>query len=152
MAQAVDEEGRGAGDFAEVGTVDVLGDAVSVRVFAQLAGEALDIEAELLRIADEIGWSECVLVVEQQVVHRPESVLCDGCLGCLRSELAVGMNIVQRQVAPDVANIAELTQELSDDRLGLSAVGAFEVAVLNYGDGCSEGPADVVAFRIDLHV
>jgi hypothetical protein len=43
----------------------------------------------------------------------------------------VGMNIVQRQVAPDVANIAELTQELSDDRLGLSAVGAFEVAVLN---------------------
>jgi hypothetical protein len=46
VALPVDEEGRGAGDSAEVGTVDVLGDAVGARVLAQLAGEALDIEIE----------------------------------------------------------------------------------------------------------
>ena len=72
VATAIDEEGWGAGDSAEVGTVDVLGNAVGARMLAQLVGEVLDIEAELLRVADEIGWSERVLVVEQQVVHRPE--------------------------------------------------------------------------------
>src|SRR5918992_5406870 len=62
------------------------------------------------------------------------------------------MDIVQRQVAPDVADVAEVAQELSDERLGLSAVGAFKVAVLDDCDGCFKRPADVVAFRIDLDV
>src|SRR3712207_7528408 len=71
-------------------------------------------EAELLRVADEVGWSERVLVVEQQVVHRPERVLCGGGLGGLGSELGLGMDIVQRQVAPDVADVRseEHTSEL----------------------------------------
>src|SRR5919107_3414170 len=128
VAPAVDEEGRGAGDSAEVGTVDVLGDVVRTRMLAQLAGEALDIEAELLSVAHEIGWSERVLVVEQKVVHLPEGVLFCSCLGSLGSKLGLGMDIVQRQVAPDVADVAELAQELSDEWLGLPAVGAFEVA------------------------
>jgi hypothetical protein len=121
-------------------------------MLAQLAGEALHIEVELLRVADEVGWSERVLVVEQQVVHRPERVLVGGGFGCLGSELGMGMNVVQRQVAPYVADVAELAQELSDERLGLSAVRAFEVAVLDDCDGCFERPADVIAFRIDLDV
>jgi hypothetical protein len=52
-----------------------------------LAVEALDIKAELLRVADEIDGLECVLVVEQQVVHLPERVLFGGCLGCLGQTL-----------------------------------------------------------------
>src|ERR687889_245234 len=135
VAPAVDEEGRGAGDTAKVGTVDILGDAVRPLMLAQLAGEALHIEAELLRVSDEIGWLECVLVVEQQVVHLPERTLFGGCLGCLGSELGLGMDIAQRQVAPDVEDVAELAQEFSDERLGLSAVGAFEVTVLDDCDG-----------------
>ena len=62
------------------------------------------------------------------------------------------MDIVQRQVAPDVANITEVAQELSDERFGLSAVGAFEVAVLDDRDGRFYGPADVVALCVDLGV
>ena len=58
MAPTVDEEGRGAGDSAEVGTVDVLGDAVGARVLAQVAGKALDIEAELLRVRDPLQQME----------------------------------------------------------------------------------------------
>src|SRR5215213_11479974 len=104
-------------------------------MLAQLAGEALHIEAELLRVSDEIGWLECVLVVEQQVVHIPERALFGGGLGCLGSELGLGVDIAQRQVSPDIANVAELAQELSDERLGLSAVGTFEVAVLDDRDG-----------------
>src|ERR671917_2630323 len=121
-------------------------------MLAQLAGEALDTEAEPLRVADEIGWLECFLLVEQQVVHLPERALFGGCLGCLGSELGLGMDIAQRQVAPDVADVAELAQELSDERLRLSAVGAFEVAVLDNRDGRFERAPDVVAFRIDLGV
>src|SRR3954471_12701820 len=85
-------------------------------------------------------------------MHRPERVLDGGGLGCLGSELSLGMDIVQWQVTPDVADVTEVAQELSDDRLGLSAVGAFEVAVLDDRDGCFDRPADMVAFRIDLDV
>src|SRR5919107_3599617 len=114
VAPAVDEEGRGAGDSAEVGTVDVLGDVVRTRMLAQLAGEALDIEAELLSVAHEIGWSERVLVVEQQVVHLPEGVLFCGCLGGLGSELCVGIEVVQRQETPIVAYFALLAHQIPD--------------------------------------
>src|SRR4051794_41960874 len=98
-----------------------------------MAGEALDVEAELLRVADEIGWSERVLVVEQQVVHRPERVLCGGSLCSLGSELGVGMDVVQRQGAPDVSDVAELPQQLPDQRLRLSPRGGFQSARLDQG-------------------
>ena len=92
-------------------------------MLAQLAGEVLDIEAELLRVADEIGWLECVLVVEQQVVHLPERALFGGCLGCLGSELGLGMDIAQRQVAPDVA---ELGAKLVDEFLVFRVCECFQ--------------------------
>ena len=55
-------------------------------------------------------------------------------------------------MAPDVADVAELAQKLSDERLGLSAVGAFEIAVFDDRDGCFDGSADMVAFRIEPDV
>ena len=51
VAAAVDEEGGRAGDAAEVGAVDVLGDAAGARVLAQVSLEALDVEAQLLGVA-----------------------------------------------------------------------------------------------------
>ena len=56
------------------------------------------------------------------------------------------------QVPPDVADVAEVAQQLADDRLGLPAVGAFEVAVLDDGHRRVDRPADVVALRIDVDV
>ena len=84
-------------------------------------------------------------MVEQKVVHLPEGALLGRRLGGLRGELGVRMDVVQRQVPPDVADVAEVAQELAHDRLGLPAVRALEVAVLDDRDGRVERPADVVA-------
>ena len=152
MAPAVDEERRRAGDAAEVGAVDVLGDARGADAFAQVVGEAFDVETELLGVADQVVELERVLVLEQEVVHLPERALLGGGLGGLRGELSVGVDVVQRQVPPDVADVAEVAQELADDRLRLPAVGALEVAVLDDRDRRLERPADVVALGIDVDV
>ena len=53
---------------------------------------------------------------------------------------------------PDVADVAEVTQELAHDRLRLSAVRALEVAVLDHRDRRLERPTNVVALRVDVDV
>ena len=60
------------------------------------------------------------------------------------------MHVVQRQVPPHVANLAEVAQQLAHDGLGLPAVGALEVAVLDERDRRFERAADVVALGIDV--
>ena len=62
------------------------------------------------------------------------------------------MHVVQRQVPPHVANVAEVAEQLADDRLGLPAVRALEVAVLDEGHRRVARAADVVALRIDVDV
>jgi hypothetical protein len=42
---------------------------------AELVGEAVDVEAQLLRVRDEVAGGERALVGEQQVVHLPERAL-----------------------------------------------------------------------------
>ena len=88
-------------------------------------------------------------MVEQQVVHLPERALVGGGLGRLGGELRVRVDVVQRQVPPHVPDVAVVGQQFPDDRLGLAAVGALEVAVLDDGDRRAGGPADVVAVRVD---
>ena len=91
-------------------------------------------------------------MVEQEVVHLPERALVGGGLGGLGGELGVRVDVVERQVPPDVADVAEVAKELADDRLRLPAVGALEVAVLDERDRRVERPANVVALRIDIDV
>ena len=99
---------------------------------AQVVAEALEVEAELLGVAAQVAGSQLVLVVEQQVVHLPERALGGRRLGGLGGELGVRVDVGERQVAPDVADVAEVGEQLADDRLGPAAVGALEVAVLDH--------------------
>ena len=105
-----------------------------------------------LGVADEIVGAQTILVVEQQVVHLPEGSLLGGGLGCFRGHLGARVNVAQRQVPPDVADVTEVAEELADDRFRLTAVGTLEVAVLDKRDGRLERPAKMVPFRIDLVV
>ena len=89
---------------------------------------------------------------EQEVVHLPERALVGGRLGRLRSELRVRVDVVQRQVAPDVAHVAEIAQELPHDRLCLPAERALEVAVLDERDRRVDRAADVVALGVDVDI
>ncbi len=59
------------------------------------------------------------------------------------------MDVVERQVPPDVADLAVVGQQLADDRLGLTAVRALEVAVFDDGDQRLARAADVVELRVD---
>ena len=54
-------------------------------------------------------------------------------------------------MAPDVADVAEVGEQLADDRLGPAAVGALEVAVLDQRDRRLGRAADVVALGVDRH-
>ena len=82
-------------------------------------------------------------------MHLPESALGGGGLGGLGGELGVGVDIAQRQVPPDVADVTVAGQQFPEDRFGLAAVGALEVAVLHDGDRCPRRAADAVAARVD---
>ena len=152
MTAAVDEERRRARDAAEVGAVDVLRDPGSAGALAERVGELLDVEPELLGVADEILPLELVLVREEQVVHLPERALVGGGLARLGCELGVQVDVVQRQVAPDVLQVAVAGEQLADDGLGLPAERALEVAVLDDRDRRVVGATRVVALGIDVEI
>src|SRR3954454_18790781 len=52
------------------------------------------------------------------------------------------MDVVQGQVAPDVAHVAVVREQIAHHRLRLTAVGALEVAVLDDGDRRVGGSAE----------
>ena len=61
------------------------------------------------------------------------------------------MYVVERQVAPHVAHLAaERGEQLADDLLGLSAVGALEVSVLHECHRRVVGSAEVIALGVDV--
>jgi hypothetical protein len=62
------------------------------------------------------------------------------------------MNVVQRQVPPDVADVAEVAKQLAHGRLRLAAVGALEIAVLDQRDRRVNRSPDVIALGIDIEV
>ena len=69
MASAVDEEGRRAGNAAQLRTIDILCDTPGAGSLTQGGREAVEVEAELLGVADQVVEAKSVLMVEQEVVH-----------------------------------------------------------------------------------
>ena len=63
-------------------------------MLAQVVPEPLDVEADLLGVADQVVQAERFLVVEQEVVHLPEGALRSRRLGSLRGELGMGWTSV----------------------------------------------------------
>ena len=120
-----------------------------VDVAAQVVGGSGRCRGRAARRArrDRVGcsaswWSS------SSVVHLPEGALLGRRLGGLGRQLRVRVHVGERQVAPHVAQVvAEVGEQLADDRLGLAAVGALEVAVLDQRDRGVRRAADVVAGR-----
>src|SRR6266508_4585723 len=162
MAATIDEEGGRAGDAAEVGAIDILGDAGGAGVGAEGVREAFEVESELLGVAHQIRRAERALVAEQEIVHFPEGPLVGRGFGGFRGELGARADVVQRQMAPDVADVhpraqlaaeaAEIAEELPDDWFRPPAVRAFEVAVLDNRDRSVDRPTHVVTLRVDVDV
>ena len=90
-------------------------------------------------------------MLQQQVVHRPERALSVSGLGRLGTQRCVGVHIGQRQVSPDVSEVAEVGEKRAYDGLGPATVGALKVAVLHQGHLRIRRAADVVVFLINRH-
>ena len=90
-------------------------------------------------------------MVEQQVVHLPERPLGGGRLDGLGGELRVRVDVGEGQVTPDVADVAEVGEQLAQDRLGPAAVRALEVPVLDDRHRRLDRPANVIAIGVDRH-
>jgi len=80
---SIDEEGGSAGDTAEIGRFDVLGDAGGVGTDIEVIAEAGGVEIQALGIAQQVVAGEGVLVSQEQVVHGPEGALGGGGFGGL---------------------------------------------------------------------
>ena len=151
MASSVDEERRRSCDPTGVGARDILSDSCGVLVVADRRPEALDVEPKRRGVFAQMRGVQGLLRRQQPVVDLPEGTLVSGGLGGFGSHLSTHVDIVERQVAPDVAQlVSKGGQQLADDRLGLTAVWAFEVAVLDERDRGGVGAADVVACRVDV--
>ena len=84
-------------------------------------------------------------------MHLPEGALrCRG-FRRLGGELGVRVDIGEREVTPDVADVAEVGEQLPDGRFCSAAVRAFEVAVLDDRDRRLAWAADVIAIGIHRH-
>jgi hypothetical protein len=73
-------------------------------------------------------------MLHQEVMHRPEGALACCYLGGLGGELGVWVDILKREVPPHIPDIAEVPQQLTDDRLRLATERAIEVRILDKGD------------------
>jgi len=82
---------------------------------------------------------------EQQIVHRPELLLRGGGFGCFGRKLCMRMDFRQREMSIRKANLVlEALEQHLHGRIGLRAVGAFEVAVLDESDLPVLGTDDVI--------
>lgn len=70
-------------------------------------------------------------------------------LGSFRRKLRVGVDIVEGQVAPHVAQVANIGEQLPHHLLRLPAVGTLAVAVLDERDLRCLGTANMVALDVD---
>ena len=99
----------------------------------------------------DVHGQQLVLMGDQQVVHLPEAALGARGLGRLGRRLRARVDVVERQVAPDVAElVAEGDEQLADDGLGLAAVRALVVAVLEQDHARVGVAAQVVDLGIDV--
>ena len=84
-------------------------------------------------------------------MQLPEAALRARRLGGLGGDLRRGMDVGQRQMAPDVAQlVAEVVEQLRDQRRGGRAVRALEVAVLDQRHRRVDRTADVIALGVDV--
>ena len=112
--------------------------------------EALEVQVDGLGMTAQGAVAELQLVLEETIVHLPEPLLRAGRLGGSRRGWSAGVQVGERHVPEhEPEPVTEALQQLLDDRVGLAAIGALEVAVLNQGDRGVGRAADVIAVGVD---
>ena len=142
----IDEERGRAPHSAAKTALEVLLHALQVGMVGHVLTEALCVQPDLGGVPGQVFVLQGVLVLEQQVMHRPKAILalCRGALSRLGS--VAGMRMLRPREVP--VHEAELVTEPLSNALeigvGHAAERALEVAVLDQGDGGVRRPQGVV--------
>jgi len=132
---AIDEKGRGRANTAAAPRLLVFPNPLQVNPLLHFRSVAPKIELEPLRIPVQVVQFQMALIIEQQIVHRPEPALRARAFrrfGCMQR---VRMHLLERKMTVDDAYPAfEMLQQQFDGRRRLLAVRAFEITVLGDGD------------------
>src|SRR4051794_9114889 len=87
-------------------------------------------KAQLVRQTEQELCTQIGLILEQRIVHLPESVVGGGELGGLGRSLGAGVDLAQREISEDEREAStEMPLHLFNDRIGAAAVRALVVAV-----------------------
>src|SRR5262249_27726323 len=111
-ATAVDEDGGRRLDAQARTRADVLRDAGHGGGVVEAGAELRDVEAEVARVAEEAVAVEGLLMLEEQVVVLPESILLTGALRGGRGLAGVGMKLLLH-----LAIAAAVEREVAEDQL-----------------------------------
>jgi hypothetical protein len=150
MDQPVDEEPRGARHAALRAAPEILLHPARVDALPELPLEAVDVEADRLGVATQLRVAQLELVREEAVVHIPEASLGAGGLRRLRGGGGVWVEVRHRKMTehePEL--VAEALEQVQHHRVGLAAVGALEVAVLDQRHRGVRPPAHVISRDVD---
>src|SRR5258706_5873714 len=146
VSHFVDEQGRRAVDAAAHAAQEILADARRVRARDEILAESREIEREGLGVREQAVVVQRRLVLEQQIVHRPEAVLRACRLGRFGGALGVRVHVAQWKVAiHETQLVARGAADVFDHRMRGAAVRTFEVAVFDHRHGRIHRAADVVA-------
>ena len=104
------------------------------------------------RVLDEMLVVERTLMLEQGIVHFPETSETARALGGFRGMLGVRMHLAEREISehePEPCSKALLN--LPDDRIRLSAVRTFVVAIFDERHARGRRPLEVIALADGQH-
>src|ERR1700736_6256575 len=96
---SVDEKGRRAVHPAAHSTEKIFAHPRRVYAERHLACKLVDVQPDSCRVRQQVLVVECVLMLEELIVHLPELALRSGGFSCLGSPFGVRMDATQREVA-----------------------------------------------------
>jgi hypothetical protein len=129
----------------------LLAHTLQVDVIVELGDESRQVELELRRVSLEVPLVEMGLVLQKQIVHRPELALGRRRFRGFRGRERVRVRNFLREMPKDQANIAFVPgQHQLYCRCRLAAARAFKVPVLDDGDASiTRSPEVIRAINIE---
>ena len=146
VANAVDEEGWRSAHPALEPAEEHLTDARFKRALGQLSRESEYVEANPIRVPQKGSLPKLPLILEEQIVHLPESTLGARRFGGFGSLCRVGVRRAQRKIPEHKPE--PLPQGILNplhDRVGRAAVTALVTTVLDKRYRGRREPLDVIA-------
>src|SRR5207302_9438283 len=131
----IDEEGRSALHATTFAAFHILLDAGKPALFGHVTCVLLEIQTNCLGKLGQVRILKSMLVMEDSIMHLPEFPLRRSALGSESRVERVRMNLDEREVAIDKAQLVpEFLLQGSHHMSRLARIGAFVVAILHQRD------------------